>query len=290
MLFLISDFAKYHIVAIIASRAACDFCYRHQSGRRIFTCYFSFFRLFPTHQQYRFGLFITFHHNTLQILSSIITMSSLQSSPHVVIASDVHSIGPPSLRREGDARREEQRILSTPSTQGTLPSSNSISSIVSSISESSSGGVSSETDPSLYFEELSKLVDFDDPSSLDAVKPVADLALNRVQQRLLDKHIKKGRLISAMSNIDTSLTNNSDRSQLHGMPHQRRIRTTLSFASKSKGPSGNDAESARGGSPSAGTFVAQQNERFGGSVANPSSRREQGNASATRAGHALLRR
>ena len=86
-------------------------------------------------------------------------------------------------------RREEELSLSVQSAQGTLPPSNSVSSVTSAFSETSSGGISFESSSDLFFEQLSELIDFNDPSLVNnTANAVAELALDRVQKRLLEKH------------------------------------------------------------------------------------------------------
>ena len=148
--------------------------------------------------------------------------------------------------------------------------------------------VSFESSPDLFFQELSSLVDLDtsSPVSYDNI----DLAVNRVQRRLLDKHFKSGRLVSAVSTIDVvrpGAVGGARRDHLGGQANQRRIRTTLSFAR-------NPHRTGVAGAGSSNAMVndvevvVRGNESFNGTVANPSLRRQESNASAAAAGHALL--
>lgn len=80
--------------------------------------------------------------------------------------------------------------------------------------------VSFEVAPVLYFEELSSLVDLENPAI--ASNNAAGVVMDRVQKRLIHKHIKNGRLISAVGRRD----------QLAGEANQRRVRNRLSFAGR----------------------------------------------------------
>lgn len=174
----------------------------------------------------------------------------------------------------------EQRITSTDSLDST------------SSETSTASAISFESSPDLFFKELSSLVDLDSPSPVSYGD--VDLAVNRVQSRLLDKHIKAGRLVSAVSTIDVvrpGAAIGSRRDHLGGHANQRRIRTTLSFARNPHriGLPSASASNAMVNNPDV-EIIVQGNESFNGTVANPALRRQESNASAAAAGHALLRR
>ena len=156
---------------------------------------------------------------------------------------------------------------------------------------STASAISFESSPTLFFQELDSLVDLDSPS--DVSYDNIDLAVNRVQSRLLKKHIKSGRLVSAVSTIDVArpgAAGGPRRDHLGGHANQRRIRTTLSFARNPHriGLPGTSASNAMVNNPDV-EIIVQGNESFNGTVANPSLRRQESNASAAAAGHALFR-
>jgi len=156
-------------------------------------------------------------------------------------------LSPPS-RKDKCAERLRKDISSE--SLDSTSSGKSIASIASATSTASA--VSFEASASLYFEELSSMVDLDNPDDLDipsaashqvvddlALDLSADLVLTHVQNRLLEKHIKNGRLISAVSTTCVDAVRPSAgggcRDQLSGRTNQRRICTTLSFANKKAG-------------------------------------------------------
>lgn len=194
--------------------------------------------------------------------------------------------GRSSLRRGGrrsDRARNgkglgQQRVISTDSLDST------------SSETSTSSAISFESSPTLFFQELESLVDLDSPSPVPYGD--VDLAVNCVQSRLLDKHIKNGRLISAVSTIDVArpgAAGGPRRDHLGGQANKRRIRITLSFARNPHriGLFGTGTSNAMLNNPDV-EIIVQGNELFNGTVANPSLRRQESNASAAAAGHALL--
>ena len=144
-------------------------------------------------------------------------------------------------------------------------------------SRRSSGGISFESSASIFFKELESIVA---GGAEDASYNSSESAINRVQSRLLGKHIRSGRLKYILSSVDLPLTNNG-RNLLGGDTRQCRIVSSLSFASRQPALSLTD----RGGSAS-----LRHNEVFGDRVASPSTRRLQVNGSAAASGHELLRR
>jgi hypothetical protein len=162
---------------------------------------------------------------------------------------------------------------------------------LSSATSAASAPISYEASPDVFFEELSSLIDLSDvdadpDSPSDTAIEALGCVLDRVQSRLLDKHLKTGRLVSSMSTIEVVGGGGSGsggrRNQLSGEASQRRVRTTLSFASRRRSIATVDGDGN-------GEMVVQGNESFSDVVA-PTLRRQQGNASAAAAGHALLRR
>ena len=81
------------------------------------------------------------------------------------------------------------------------------------------------------------MIDLSDEPSQVATYNFTELIADRVQRRLLDKHIKAGRLVSSFSAIDVA--DSSD--LLHGSEDQQRraLRSTLSFC---KNPIGIDCD------------------------------------------------
>lgn len=197
--------------------------------------------------------------------------------------------GRSSHRRRGD-RRSGRNVNRKSLSERRVTSTDSLDSTSSETSTASA--ISFESSPDRFFQELSSLVDLDSPSPVSHGD--VDLAVNRVQSRLLDKHIKAGRLVSAVSTIDVvrpGAASGSRRDHLGGHANQRRIRTTLSFARNPHqiGLPGTSASNAMVNNPDV-EIIVQGNESFNGTVANPSLRRQESNASAAAAGRAILRR
>lgn len=145
-------------------------------------------------------------------------------------------------------------------------------------SRRSSGGISFESSASMFFQELESIAMDDDAE--EASHDSISSAISRIESRLLGKHIRSGRLRYTVSSVDVPVTNNG-RNLLGGDTRQRRIVSSLSFASREPALSLTD----RGGSAS-----LRHNEVFGDRVASPSTRRLQVNGSAAASGHELLRR
>ena len=114
----------------------------------------------------------------------------------------------------------------------------------------------------------------DDPSSSDSFGEAFDLATQRIQSRLLEKHIKNGRLVAAVSTIDVARPN--------GGNDKRRIHTTLSFSRNRH----NEADAGAGTSNTSNADEGiHANESFGNLLAIAS---EQRDASAAAAGLEFL--
>lgn len=103
----------------------------------------------------------------------------------------------------------------------------------SSSSDTSSNAISFEASPHLYFSEIESAVNLNDSSSEVISYDTTDLVVDRVQSRLLQKHIKSGRLVSAFSTIDVKNHNAERRHQLGGSGSniQRRLNSTFTFNS-----------------------------------------------------------
>ena len=100
-------------------------------------------------------------------------------------------------------------------------------------SDTSLNAISFEASPHLYFSELESMINLSDSSSEVISYDTTDLVVDRVQSRLLQKHIKSGRLVSAFSTIDVKTHNAERRHQLGGSGSniQRRFNSTLTFRS-----------------------------------------------------------
>ena len=136
----------------------------------------------------------------------------------------------------------------------------------------SSGGISK------FFQELESIAMDEDAE--DSSHESIGSAISRIESRLLGKHIRSGRLRYTVSSVDVPLTNNG-RNLLGGDTRQRRIVSSLSFASREQALSFTD----RGDSAN-----PRRNEVFSDRVASPSTRRLQVNGSDAASGHELLRR
>jgi len=133
----------------------------------------------------------------------------------------------------------------------------------SSESSHSSGGISFEASPTMFFDEIASMLEDDGDGADEAsAHHAANNALDRVQSRLLSRHFTSGRLSRTASSAGG-------------------VRPVLSFV-------GRDSRVFRGDRGEA--IVRRRNDSFGNLASNPSPRDRRANGSAAAAGHAMLNR
>ena len=118
----------------------------------------------------------------------------------------------------------------------------SASTTCTSSERATTSAVAFEASPYLFFSEMESVIDLNGLSQGIVTYNATELIVDRVQRRLLDKHITAGRLVSAFSAIDVA--DSIPGHPLDGDNHRpRAFRSTLSF-SKNPNEIGSDTDNA----------------------------------------------